>query len=714
MTVILCTKCGTRNEETASFCGGCGAFLEFYGQKVAADGTPNESAPAPAAAVSPSPAAAVSPSPAPAAHIAEPASGAAAEVPPTPVITAPGPTPSLSVGTAGTVPGAGTEAAPGGTPVVEAAVPTRPPSVEVLAEAPKANGHSAEMVTPEPALAATMPVEMPLVEPLSAGTVAPEVQGPAVPAPAVRAAEPAATAEAKEPVTEVWAPEAQAPVIEAAALEAQGAAAAPETETPGPQGPAADVLPAAETPGPQGPATDVLTAAEAPAADAFSAVEVRAGDVLSAARVVEALDVVDEPEASPQVPPAPRPRRGGPSRRFAVTTGPAETPTSMPGAVPPDTSAAVPATPSMPVAPPMPAAITPAAIAPAAVAPTPPPPVQPVARHPAPLDQRSDAAATPVEGPPARLPVAAPEKPAAPPDQPAARLPTEELRRTPPRPTTPQPEARVARPGDLICGNCGAPNDPSRHFCASCGRSLAAATSLPAAADPWWRRLLRRVFGRRQAAPMQAGERTAQLQSGDRGGGSRVLAGIRTMVLTIVATLIGFAIVGYLAVPSIHNSADDLIHQVTSAFATPVHVYPDTVTGRALPGHGPQFAVDKTHNLFWAAPLGAQPPSLDFRFNAAIDLTAIIVTPGAETDINGYARPKLIRLTLGDAPPIEKTLEDAQLVDASGGGGGKVLAFQVLDLPASKVNEVKLDVLSVYPGKRDAVAIGEVEFVARP
>lgn len=213
---------------------------------------------------------------------------------------------------------------------------------------------------------------------------------------------------------------------------------------------------------------------------------------------------------------------------------------------------------------------------------------------------------------------------------------------------------------------------------------------------------------------MQAGERTAQMQAGDRGGGSRVFAGIRTMLLTVVATLIGFGIVGYLAVPSIRNAADDLIHQATSAFATPIHVYPDTVTGKALPGHGPQFAVDKTHNLFWAAPLGAQPPSLDFRFNAPIDLTGIIVTPGAETDINGYARPKLIRITIGDAPPIERTLDDARLVDASGGGGGKVLAYQVLDLSSSKVNDVKLDVLSVYPGKRDAVAIGEVEFVARP
>lgn len=657
MTVILCTKCGTRNEETASFCGGCGAFLEFYGQKVAADGAASEAASSEGVA-------AITPA-APAATAAESAAPTAVEIPPTPAVTTPGPTPSSpSVETESSPPSAGAETAPepapSMTPVVEAPVRIRPASLDALADEPKADGHSAEVTAPDTAASATPVVETPPVEPMSAGMPAPDLRAQAAPAPV-------------------------------------------------PQGPE---VPIAEAP------IAAFLAADAPVADAPVADVLVTSDALPAAAGSDTIDVADAPEAPPPVPPAPRPRRGGPSRRFAVTTGPAETPTSTSGDVPPDTSAfpsVAPSTPA-PISPTPIAAgpIMPAAIMPASIVPPPPPPAQPVARHPTLLDSRSDAPTTPLEGPPARLPVAAPEKPVGPPDQPAARLPTEELRRTPPRPTTPQPEARVARPGDLVCANCGVPNEPSRHFCASCGRSLATSSPLPATADPWWRRLLRRLFGRRRAAaPVPAGERTAQLQSGTRGGG-RVLAGIRTMVLTIVAILIGFAIVGYLAVPSIHTAADDLVHQVTSAFVTPVHVYPDTVTGKALPGHGPQFAVDKTHNLFWAAPLGAQPPSLDFRFNAAIDLTAIIVTPGAETDINGYARPRLIRLTIGDAAPIERTLDDAQLVDASGGGGGKVLAFQVLDLPASTVNEVKLDVLSVYPGKRNAVAIGEVEFVARP
>ena len=61
------------------------------------------------------------------------------------------------------------------------------------------------------------------------------------------------------------------------------------------------------------------------------------------------------------------------------------------------------------------------------------------------------------------------------------------------------------------------------------------------------------------------------------------------------------------------------------------------------------------------------------------------------------------------------TLKDAALVDPQPGQGtGKVLANQSFTTNARDVSGVRVDVNSVYPGKRDAVAIAEIEFFTKP
>ena len=35
--MIRCRECGTINDETAGFCGGCGQFLEWTGERVDAE-----------------------------------------------------------------------------------------------------------------------------------------------------------------------------------------------------------------------------------------------------------------------------------------------------------------------------------------------------------------------------------------------------------------------------------------------------------------------------------------------------------------------------------------------------------------------------------------------------------------------------------------------------------------------------------------------------
>lgn len=58
-----------------------------------------------------------------------------------------------------------------------------------------------------------------------------------------------------------------------------------------------------------------------------------------------------------------------------------------------------------------------------------------------------------------------------------------------PRPPPPKlAQGRRAEPGDIICGQCGQPNVPSRRFCRRCGSFLPDQDRV-AVRLPWWRRL---------------------------------------------------------------------------------------------------------------------------------------------------------------------------------------------------------------------------------
>ena len=45
--MIVCKKCGNQNEEGATFCGSCGGFLEWLGEKIADPSESSTSKPPP-------------------------------------------------------------------------------------------------------------------------------------------------------------------------------------------------------------------------------------------------------------------------------------------------------------------------------------------------------------------------------------------------------------------------------------------------------------------------------------------------------------------------------------------------------------------------------------------------------------------------------------------------------------------------------------------
>lgn len=107
-----------------------------------------------------------------------------------------------------------------------------------------------------------------------------------------------------------------------------------------------------------------------------------------------------------------------------------------------------------------------------------PPAAQP---HPPP-------APAPAKSPPPReVPATAPGATDAGPRQPAPVLPGAPAPK--PRRHTPTPDRERINPGDLVCGECGAGNKPTRKFCRRCGHDL---TDAPVARVSWWRRLVHR------------------------------------------------------------------------------------------------------------------------------------------------------------------------------------------------------------------------------
>jgi hypothetical protein len=265
----------------------------------------------------------------------------------------------------------------------------------------------------------------------------------------------------------------------------------------------------------------------------------------------------------------------------------------------------------------------------------------------------------------------------------------------------------VAKPGDVLCAYCQTPNDPSRHFCRNCGRPMVAAA--PVKKQPWYRRLFSRT-----PRTVAAGERTErQASTVQRAGG--IGRSIRSFLAIVVVALIAFGLAGYVAVPSINTAINRGIKDVMRNFEQPTHVYPTGATGSGpVADHPPANVIDKTHNLYWAGLTSGTLPSLDLTFTAPTDIVAVIVTPGAEDALTQFARPKELRFTFSDGTVLDVQLAEASLVDpAPGQGTGKVLAYQTFNTNAHDITAVHVDVLSVYPGLRPAVAIAEIEFFTK-
>jgi hypothetical protein len=271
-----------------------------------------------------------------------------------------------------------------------------------------------------------------------------------------------------------------------------------------------------------------------------------------------------------------------------------------------------------------------------------------------------------------------------------------------PRATPRTMEAPTRRhPGDLICGQCGEGNDPTRHFCRRCGTSLDEAIAVRL---PWYRRVVNRLFGVRTR---QAGWRPQRV------GPPNVLGVVWRVVRLAIGAIIVVALLAFLLVPSFHKAVVDRVSKTFTSLRIALRpnydpIYPIAAgASTAIANHPPSLAMDKFSNTYWAASANDRGPVLTLRFSGPVDLAEIGFRSGASGTAPADAflsqpRPHLVHLVFSDHTTADLTLKDQDPTQAQ---------FNPID--AKQITSVEIHIQSVWApagASRSAVAVTEVEF----
>lgn len=342
----------------------------------------------------------------------------------------------------------------------------------------------------------------------------------------------------------------------------------------------------------------------------------------------------------------------------------------------------------------------PRAEAPAATSAT--PSAAPVKKAAGPARAAAPSATPAASTAPSAAPPVAPVAPAAPEARKAVAPGQEPARpKAPPKPATQMKVDEGPKPGDLICTGCGTGNDPTRKFCRRCGNSLAKAE--PVKDVPWWKRL----FARKPKQAKKAGGMTGRKAAREAQYRTRmVMATLRKALFALAALGIAVPFI----VPSLRTSVLSSVGDGISSAREKLFPSFESVNAvqvaatSELPDHPASHAGDLAVNTYWAegSPDVGLGQGLSFTFQGPQELARVIVTPGA-TDVAGSflkePRPKTVRLTFDSGGTQDITLKDE-------------LKAQTFTLKNAKgVSKVDVAIVDVYAGQGGQnTAIAEVEF----
>jgi hypothetical protein len=301
------------------------------------------------------------------------------------------------------------------------------------------------------------------------------------------------------------------------------------------------------------------------------------------------------------------------------------------------------------------------------------------------------------------------------PQAPTSQLPgAAEAKRFAPRPTT----QTAPKPGDLVCGSCGAGNDESRKFCRQCGASLAVAVVEPRL--PWWKRWFgrskakKRVPPPRPTGPGHPSKRTQRKRT------TRKLLGYIRITVALVAVA---GILGIAAVPALRTKVTDFSscksRQFRALLKPPVKNVPlgPAKASREVPEQPAIKAFDSNPATYWLAPPPTPtdtPPVLTVEFVGPATVRQIHFFPGVpkEKGPQSQPTPKTVVMTFRNVrgEPVGK--EQRFTLDTNVAKEDQLLKFKA----HKEVKSVDVLILDVYDSQSAGkqVAVSDVQFFGSP
>jgi hypothetical protein len=187
------------------------------------------------------------------------------------------------------------------------------------------------------------------------------------------------------------------------------------------------------------------------------------------------------------------------------------------------------------------------------------------------------------------------------------------------------------------------------------------------------------------------------------GAPKKKFATIKPMPLIrgVLAILIGFGVIGAVVLPDVRsavlNGGSGLVNQARRLFApTLVIVQPASATATSeLVGHEAASVIDRFTNTDWQSP--EETPTLTVTFATPIDLGAIYIHNGTETDFVALRRPATLQFVFPDGKTSDITLVDDH-------------EKQQFNIEASGVKQVEIRVLATSGEAGKPVALSEIEF----
>lgn len=223
-------------------------------------------------------------------------------------------------------------------------------------------------------------------------------------------------------------------------------------------------------------------------------------------------------------------------------------------------------------------------------------------------------------------------------------------------PVTKTKPTRRLRPGDLICGQCGEGNQPTRKFCSRCGEELGAATVVK---TRWYQKLWRRKPKTMEAGarPGQPGAKTPVTARARQGWMAALrVVGVFTMGIALLVVF-----VPPLRAP-IEAALGHPVEKVKSWWADKRDpydsVFPVDWKANRQPqsGHLAQAAFDNNTQSYWSTVWRPKNARLDTYltviFSEPVKNLVVFVYAGAPgEDFTKYHSPRELRFDYGDGRP---------------------------------------------------------------